>query len=243
VSAQPPATAAGYYVRTKRVTEALLAQSAQLADSDARAPSLLPGWCRGHVLSHLARNADASRHLLSWARTGVESPEYPTPSPDPYRAAVNAGATRTAQEIHDDLASSTAAFIAEFELMPTEAWTSTVRWAQGVLTPAWWVAEMRFRELVIHYVDLDIGYGPRDWPEDVVAEVLAEIMFFRPDVPSMKIRAEDTGLQLTARGAEDAQLEVRGPQHLLLAWLIGRAHGGGLSVVGGEHLPTPPGYG
>jgi hypothetical protein len=36
----------------------------------------LPGWSRGHVLTHLARNADGGRRLLVWARTGVESFEY-----------------------------------------------------------------------------------------------------------------------------------------------------------------------
>ena len=28
-----------------------------LTDADPREPSLLPGWTRGHVLTHLARNA------------------------------------------------------------------------------------------------------------------------------------------------------------------------------------------
>ena len=39
-------------------------------------PSLLPGWSRGHVLTHLARNADGAVNLLTWARTGVETPQY-----------------------------------------------------------------------------------------------------------------------------------------------------------------------
>jgi hypothetical protein len=39
-------------------------------------PSLLPGWTRGHVLSHLARNAEGGTRLLGWARTGVPSYEY-----------------------------------------------------------------------------------------------------------------------------------------------------------------------
>ena len=32
---------------------------AGLADDDVRAPSLLPGWSVGHVLNHIARNADS----------------------------------------------------------------------------------------------------------------------------------------------------------------------------------------
>ena len=51
---------------------------AALTDSQARAPSLLPGWTRGHVVTHLARNADALRNLLTWARTGIPTPMYPS---------------------------------------------------------------------------------------------------------------------------------------------------------------------
>src|SRR5256885_1453499 len=40
-----------------RATSRLLATAAA-PDGDPTAPSLLPGWSRGHVLSHVARNAD-----------------------------------------------------------------------------------------------------------------------------------------------------------------------------------------
>ena len=40
---------------------------------------LLPGWTVGHVLTHVARNADAYTNLLTWARTGVETPAYASP--------------------------------------------------------------------------------------------------------------------------------------------------------------------
>ena len=43
-------------------------------------PSRLPGWTRGHVLSHLARNADALVNLLTWARTGTEARMYASPT-------------------------------------------------------------------------------------------------------------------------------------------------------------------
>jgi hypothetical protein len=39
-------------------------------------PSLLPGWSRRTVIAHVARNADALCNLLTWARTGVETPMY-----------------------------------------------------------------------------------------------------------------------------------------------------------------------
>jgi hypothetical protein len=39
-------------------TDSLVDGIGRLTDADARGPSLLPGWTRGHVLTHLARNAD-----------------------------------------------------------------------------------------------------------------------------------------------------------------------------------------
>ncbi|MDF6040936.1 hypothetical protein LRD69_01875 [Streptomyces sp. JH14] len=35
---------------------------------------------RGHVLTHPARNADGGRRLLIRARTGAQTPEYPSPA-------------------------------------------------------------------------------------------------------------------------------------------------------------------
>ena len=63
----------------ERATSRLLATAGSL-DADPSAPSLLPGWTRGHVLTHVARNADSLVNLLTWARTGVVTPQ-PQPAP------------------------------------------------------------------------------------------------------------------------------------------------------------------
>src|SRR5260370_38967831 len=57
-------------------TQRMLKTASTLSDEEVRQPSLLPGWTRGHVLAHLAGNADALRNLLIWARTGVKAPAY-----------------------------------------------------------------------------------------------------------------------------------------------------------------------
>ena len=62
--------------RVDESTGRLLAGTAAVTDAQAREPSLLPGWTRGHLLTHLARNADGLRNLLTWARTGVMTPQY-----------------------------------------------------------------------------------------------------------------------------------------------------------------------
>ena len=59
-------------------TSRLLATAKTLSDAEVLAPSGLPGWSRGHVLTHIARNADSLVNLLTWAATGVEHPQYPS---------------------------------------------------------------------------------------------------------------------------------------------------------------------
>ncbi|MEU4755514.1 maleylpyruvate isomerase N-terminal domain-containing protein, partial [Micromonospora tulbaghiae] len=54
----------------------LLRTVSGLTAADVAAPSLLPGWTRAHVLTHLARNADGFVNLLTSARTGEEIPMY-----------------------------------------------------------------------------------------------------------------------------------------------------------------------
>ncbi len=74
---------------------------ADLDDAAVAAPSALPGWTRGHVLTHVARNADALVNLLTWARTGVETPAYP--SREARDAGIEAGAGRPLREQVEDL--------------------------------------------------------------------------------------------------------------------------------------------
>jgi len=61
------------------------------------APSLLPEWSIGHIVTHLARNADGFRNLLIWARTGAETPMYP--SEESRDRDIEAGARRSAAEL------------------------------------------------------------------------------------------------------------------------------------------------
>ena len=66
-------TLAGWAGQGQRAVEQA---AARLEPAQVTEPSRLPGWTRGHVLSHLARNADALVNLLTWARTGVETVMY-----------------------------------------------------------------------------------------------------------------------------------------------------------------------
>jgi maleylpyruvate isomerase len=100
-------------------TAPLLATAAGLDDAAVGAASELPGWSRGHVLTHLARNADGATNLLTWARTGVETPQYASLT---QRAAdIEAGAGRDAAEQLEDLDAACARFAAAVSAMPVPA--------------------------------------------------------------------------------------------------------------------------
>lgn len=62
--------------RVAKGTAAFEAAVHRLTDPGFTSPSYLPGWSRAHVVAHVARNADALVNLLTWARTGVETPMY-----------------------------------------------------------------------------------------------------------------------------------------------------------------------
>ena len=81
-------------------THALQHSLESLTDEQCREPSLLPDWTRGHVLTHLARNADALRNLVHWARTGEKTRMYP--SREARSADIEAGSGRSADELRAD---------------------------------------------------------------------------------------------------------------------------------------------
>src|SRR6266513_4287816 len=103
----------------EKATGRLLATTATL-DGDPTAPSLLPGWSRGHVLTHVARNADGLANLLTWAHTGVASPQYA--SREQREVEINAGANRSWDELIADMRDSADRFMRTAEALSHEAW-------------------------------------------------------------------------------------------------------------------------
>src|SRR3954464_8133390 len=100
-----------------------------LTDDELAATSGLPSWTRAHVVAHLARNADALVNLLTWARTGVETPMYP--SREARDAGIEATAALSPAQLRADHAAACARFADAVEAMPAPAWTATLRNAQG----------------------------------------------------------------------------------------------------------------
>jgi maleylpyruvate isomerase len=230
--------------RIQTATARLAATAAALTDGQAREPSLLPGWSRGHVLTHVARNADGLRNLLIWARTGIETPQYP--SRDARQAAIEAGAGRPAAELAADLRQSAAAFAGEAASLPAPAWDAPVRGATGPEHPAWFALFRRLTEVEIHHVDLGAGYAPSDWPARFVTDELERVIgqfADRDDVPACVLEVAGARRRLVLGPASAARaptaVTVAGPGCWLLAWLTGRDAGTMLSVSTGPVSTGP----
>jgi maleylpyruvate isomerase len=231
---------AGVLDQIAAASEHLFDTVARFSDADVRGPSLLPGWSRGHVLTHLARNADGGSHLLVWARTGVETPEYPSMAARAEQ--IEAGAGRSANALLADIRDSAARFAAEYARMPTAAWGRVVRWTGGHERPAARAADSRLCEVLVHHVDLCAGYTAAQWPatftEDMLRRVVASFNG-RSDSPAMRLHATDGDAWYEVGRAHDIQT-IHGSKASLLAWLMGRTKATDLTTQDGAALPEPP---
>jgi maleylpyruvate isomerase len=205
----------------------------RLTDAELAADSGLPEWSRAHVVAHLARNADALVNLLTWARTGVETPMYPS------RAARDAGIETTAalspDELRADYVAASDRLTTAIEGMPAEAWAAEVRSGQGVAIPASAVPWMRAKEVWVHGVDLRAGLAFADLPADFCAALVDDVLGMfaaREQTPDVTVVATDVG-----RTWGDGDTKVEGPVSAVAAWLT-RSDASGLS----GDVPPPPAW-
>ncbi|MEU5727368.1 maleylpyruvate isomerase family mycothiol-dependent enzyme [Micromonospora sp. NPDC047738] len=221
-------------------TARLLRTVAAFDAADVAAASLLPRWTRGHVLTHLARNADGFVNLLTAARTGEAVPMYASPAARV--ADIEAGAVRPPAAHLEDLRRSADRFAAAVAAMPPEAWTATVRTPRGPRLAALLVWG-RLREVEVHHVDLAAGYRPADWPEAFSHRLLHEVatdLADRAAAPAMVLRFPGSGCHELGIGDPAGAPTVSGAAPDLAAWLIGRTAGEVLTVTPDGPLPNPP---
>jgi maleylpyruvate isomerase len=202
------------------------ASASRMTDEDCRAPSLLPGWSRGHVLAHWARNADGQTRMLSAAMRGEVAAQYP--GGDAQRAAdIETGAVRPARLILDDAHAAVDRVEEVWRRMPPEAWSRSTGARIGQ-RPAWKSVWARWRETEIHHVDLDAGYTHGDWPGEFVRLMLPRVL------PTLDARlADEAAVRVetadgqwtrtwTAAAASGDVVVVRGAASAVLCWLAGR---------------------
>jgi maleylpyruvate isomerase len=200
--------------------------AATWSDADVRAPSLLPGWSRGHVLTHLARNADAIAHSLAAALRGELLPTYPR-GQDARDADIEAGSGRPALALLTNVKDSADRLDRVFAaIADVDGWDLPAN--KGA--PASELLLTRWREVEIHRVDVKSGYLPERWPPAFVAYLLPvelEALHRRTEAAlSVEIRPEGSVTDLggtTRRVAGNGpSVTVDGPDWAVLAWLVGR---------------------
>ncbi|MCZ4514250.1 maleylpyruvate isomerase family mycothiol-dependent enzyme [Streptomyces sp. ActVer] len=225
-------------------TERLLTAVGKLDNASVAEPSRLPGWSRGHVLAHLARNADALVNVLE------SRPMYV--SGEARDADIGRDAPRPLQTQLTDLRESAARF-QEAGAAPAD-WSRTVELRNGVTDSASGVPFRRWIEVELHHVDLGIGYDLEDLPEEFVEREIAFLtdrFAGHPEVPHTRVtdgtrawstgRVSGDGDPERAVGTEGgAEVTVTGSTPALLGWLAGRRDGSVLSVEGGPLPALPP---
>ncbi|QYJ04958.1 maleylpyruvate isomerase family mycothiol-dependent enzyme [Nocardioides panacisoli] len=153
-------------------TARLLDTVDSLADDKFAEPSLLPGWSIGHVVAHLALNAEGITQVLQGVAAGEVPPMYRSPEirdqeieelagqdPDELRTRLSVGSTLLTEQISvidprdDDV---------EFPRAP----------GHGPMFRVGTMPLLRLREVEIHHADLGVGYTHREWPEETVVRLL-----------------------------------------------------------------------
>jgi maleylpyruvate isomerase len=224
-----------------RSGEAAVADAvAGLDDAAIAEPSPLPGWTRGHIVTHLARNADALRNLLDWGRTGAEHPMYP--SREARAADIEAGAGRPAAEQRADLTAAALRLAEELDAYPPDRWDVPVRGGTtGQIMPVGVVPWLRVREVWLHLVDLDVGVPLSAMPLGVAERLCTQNLASyaaRDDAPAVVVTLLPGGERTRLGPESGAAVEVRGSARELVGWLTGRSHD--LLATAGRRAPELP---
>ncbi|MFF0746182.1 maleylpyruvate isomerase family mycothiol-dependent enzyme [Streptomyces sp. NPDC004111] len=213
-------------------TNRLLTAAAELDNAAVAEPSRLPGWSRGHVLAHLARNADALLNVLA-GRPMYESAEARD-------ADIARDAPRPLDVQLTDVSTTADAFARAAD-EPAD-WSRTVELRNGITDSASRVPFRRLVEIELHHVDLGIGYELEHLPEEFTGReiaFLADRFAGNASVAPTTLSAAD-GRQWTTGGSEGDAVTVTGAAADLLGWLAGRRDGAALGSEGGPLPVLPP---
>ncbi|MPZ61135.1 MAG: maleylpyruvate isomerase family mycothiol-dependent enzyme [Propionibacteriales bacterium] len=182
----------------KQAYRRLFTTLGEVDDDVVRRPSRLPDWTVGHVLTHLARNADGHAHRLEGALRGEDVPRYPR-GYDERNREIEEGAGRPAREQVADVRESADRLTEIWRRCEAAGWPNS-----GFLGNDGWPTTdsppWRLREIEVHHVDLGLGYEATDWPEEYVRWDLPNLL---ETVPERLAGPEDT--------------------RRFLAWLTGRS--------------------
>ena len=190
-----------------------------LTDEQCRQPSLLTGWSRGHVLSHLANNAYSHLRMFEAASRGEETEQYEGGKPA-RDSQIESWSSLSAHELVGHVRASIYALEGAWASATPTTWTGfgVKSHAGGGRVAITDLILMRWCESEVHLADLNHGYSFESWDSTFVRFELERQLMIWNSRKSM-------GLTVLPEAA--AKLS---PNHRL-AWLLGRIAVDGLPVV------------
>ena len=210
--------------RKLEATARLLGDTIRLSDAQWQSPSLLPGWSRAHVATHLSRNADGFNRVVEGFLSGQRMRMYDSEADR--QSDIERGAHRGGLDLQIDLDTSASQLyetMNRLEALDQSRWDEQVELRAGLRVPAGLIATARLSEVVLHHVDLEVGFGINDVEEDIAGWML-EWMFFklgsREDIPRLDITS--TSGRSAQLGGFGQALTVSGDDQQLMGWLSGR---------------------
>ncbi|MEO9323742.1 maleylpyruvate isomerase family mycothiol-dependent enzyme [Nocardioides sp. C4-1] len=223
------ATADGTQALLRDATHRLVRAVDGMDDAAYGEPSGLPGWTRGHVVAHLALNAEALAGVLRAVTEGAEPGEIAMYADDVQRDAdIDALAAAGATALRTRLYGAVSDLAQALDDLPADRADVVVERTPGSERTfrAGDVVTMRLGELEIHGVDLDLGYTPADWPAAFAVSLVDRLAARAPAT----LVASDTGHTWQA-GDADAPT-ITGTVADLGWWLTGRGDGTTLTSDG-----------
>ena len=210
-------------------TRRLVRSTDSLADADYGAPSLLPGWTRGHVLAHLALNAEGLAAALTGIVEGQQVPMYA--SQEARDADIDELAAAEPAELRGRLLAGSTTLADALAAVPDDRGDAAVERVPGGPTfAAADVPSMRLREVEIHHADLGTGYDRSSWDPAFAAQVLDRMGARELAATPFSVCARDLD-RTWAYG--DGGPTVTGDSRDLAWWLTGRGTGEGLTSDSG----------
>ncbi len=198
----------------------------RLTAAQVARPSLLPGWSVGHVVTHLARNADSHTAMFTTAQAGGVADQYPGGMAQ-RTADIEAGAARDPQQMVADLRGSIERLEAAWDATSVAVWAhGRGRTGNAGERPLDDLVFRRWRETEVHHSDLGLTFGWADWSESYVDHELDRtinnLAARLPANIALRIEADGVIGAWVVEPVVAERVTVRAPKHELLAWLLGR---------------------
>jgi maleylpyruvate isomerase len=194
----------------------LRATAARMTEQDARAASLLPGWTRGHLLTHLADVSTAFARQADNARRGEVRAVY-AGGREGRNNSIEAGSGLPIEELRARLDQGLSTLETAWAQLTPADWQQPCGHRDQPLTgtaAAWW------RESELHLVDLDVGYQAQDWSPQLCAHVIDFLLPRLPENNAVVLVSKDTGHRWEQ--GHGPKVVLVGPLHRLTAWISGR---------------------